>query len=80
MAVGPGSVMTASADWLRQFMMDLNDQVAPFHEWLAGQRAYFVGQGYTDDEARAMAAAEFVSVFGANITRTPPAEAASEEP
>jgi hypothetical protein len=51
-------------------LVELNAQVAPFHEFLAGQRAYFNSQGYTDDEARAMAAAEFVTVFGSSISRT----------
>jgi hypothetical protein len=53
----------------RSMLMSLTEQVEPFHEWLAGQRAYFLSQGYTDAEARAMAAAEFVIIFGANITR-----------
>lgn len=55
-------------------LMLLNEQVTPIHEWLEGQRAYFASQGYTDDEARAMAAAEFVFIFGSGITRTPRAE------
>lgn len=52
-------------------MLTLTDQVRPMHEWLAGQRAYFLSQGYTADESRAMAAAEFVSVFGAMIRPDP---------
>lgn len=51
----------------RRAMMHLNEQVTPFREWLAGHRAYFARQGYTADEARAMAAALFVTVFGARI-------------
>lgn len=53
-------------------LLAINEQIArhePFHEWLAGQRAYFAGQGYTDAEARAMSAAEFVCIFGAGIKR-----------
>ncbi|MFI5839444.1 hypothetical protein ACIA8K_06990 [Catenuloplanes sp. NPDC051500] len=60
----------SQVDAFRTMLLQLNGQVKPMHEWLAGQRAYFVGQGYTDDEARAMAAALFVSVFGTGITRT----------
>lgn len=56
-------------DAMRQVLLNLNAQVTPLREWLTGQRAYFLQQGYTDDEARAMAAALFVSVFGVNIAR-----------
>lgn len=59
------------ADNLRHVLLTFNEQARPFHEWLAGQRAYFTGQGYSDDEARAMAAALFVAIFGANIPRSP---------
>jgi hypothetical protein len=52
---------------LRQTLLTLNEQVKPIHEWLDGQRAYFLGQGYTADEARAMSAAEFVAIFGSQI-------------
>ena len=51
-------------------IMELSDTVAkPMHEWLAGERQYFLDQGYTDDEARAMAAATYVHVFGTLIHR-----------
>ncbi|MFI7608726.1 hypothetical protein ACIBTV_26760 [Micromonospora sp. NPDC049366] len=52
---------------LRLSMLLLAELVTPMHEWLAGQRAYFLGQGYTPDEARAMAAATYVAVFGQSI-------------
>ena len=63
-----------TADDLRHTMLYLNEQVSPIHEWLTGQRTYFTGQGYTDDEARAMSAALFVTVFGTHIRRTGSAE------
>lgn len=55
-------------------MLDLSAAVGPMHDWLAGQRAYFVGQGYNRDEATAMSAAEFVCIFGARIQRDDPVE------
>ncbi|MFF3867362.1 hypothetical protein [Micromonospora sp. NPDC001898] len=66
----------SQVDVFRGLLLDLNEQVKPMHEWLDGQRAHFLGQGYTDDEARAMAAAEFVMLFGGSISRTatPPPE------
>lgn len=51
-------------------LLDITEQVKPLHEWLDGQRAHFLSQGYTADEARAMAAAEFVLIFGSVINRT----------
>ncbi|GAA0528659.1 hypothetical protein GCM10010172_06570 [Paractinoplanes ferrugineus] len=62
---------TDATDALRQALLELNEQVKPMHEWLAGQRSYFLAQGYTDDEARAMSAAEFVTMFGTPINRRP---------
>lgn len=57
---------------MRGALLMLNEQVQPIHEWLAGQRQYFRDQGYTEPEARAMSAAEFVTVFGtAIVTATP---------
>jgi hypothetical protein len=37
------------------------------HEWLAAEVAYFEGQGFTCEQARAMAAATYVTVFGGGI-------------
>ena len=45
-------------------MLAVSETIAPMHDWLAGERAFFAGQGYTADEARAMAAATYVTVFG----------------
>lgn len=58
------------ADAIGQLLLGFNQMVQPIRDWLAGQRTYFRSQGYTDDEARAMAAALFVSVFGTGIHRT----------
>ncbi len=55
---------------MRQALLGFNEMVQPMHEWLDGQVSYFLGQGFTDAEARAMAAAEFVTVFGTAIPRT----------
>jgi hypothetical protein len=55
---------------LVSILMGLHEQVKPFHEFLQGQRQLLRDQGYTDDEARAMAAAVFVSLFGSHISRT----------
>lgn len=53
-------------------MLQLNEAVAPMHDWLLGERTYFVGQGYSPDEARAMAASTYVTVFGQKITTADP--------
>lgn len=55
------------ANKLRSNLLALGVAVAPLHEWLAGEVNYFLGQGFTEREARAMAAATYVSVFGANM-------------
>lgn len=54
----------AIIDQFRQVLITLNEQVKPMHEWLAGQRAYFLSQGYTPEEARAMAACTYTMIFG----------------
>jgi hypothetical protein len=55
------------ADMVRLALMATTDLVAPLHEWLAGEFAYFVDQGYTFEQARAMAAAEFMTAMGGRI-------------
>lgn len=52
------------ANRLRLNLMGLGVAVAPLHEWLAGELAYFRSQGYTDREAHAMAAATYLVIFG----------------
>lgn len=60
---------------MRLALLEIAEGVKPMHEWLAGQVAYFLAQGYTPAEARAMSAAEFVAVFGQAIPREIPPEA-----
>lgn len=47
--------------------MVMSDLTRPMKEWLAGELAYFLGQGYTVEQARAMAACEFTTAFGLRI-------------
>lgn len=54
-------------DPARLAMMGVAEQFAPIHELVLGEVAYFVRQGFTYEQARAMAAAEFTSTFGARI-------------
>lgn len=53
-------------------MMELAEQLAPIHEFAAGEVAYFLGQGFSPQEALAMTAAEFCTVFGTMIPRELP--------
>ena len=57
---------------LAEGMMELAEQLKPIHEFIAGQVQYFLSQGFTPQEALALTAAEFVTLFGTNITRTLP--------
>jgi hypothetical protein len=63
----PQSGTMGNADALRLVMMGITEMVAPWHEWLAGEVAYFVGQGHTYEQANAMAAAEYVTLLGMKI-------------
>lgn len=56
-----------SADRVRLALMGISDLVQPMHEWLDGECAYFVVQGYTIEQAHAMAAVEFTTAFGGRI-------------
>lgn len=60
------------AETLAEAMIELSVQVQPMHDWLTGQVAYFAAQGFTPQECLAMAACEFVSVFGTAIPRELP--------
>jgi hypothetical protein len=53
-------------------MMEIAAAMEPMHDFARGQVAYFLAQGYKPAEALAMSAAEFVSIFGANILRELP--------
>jgi hypothetical protein len=57
---------------LAEGMLELAQSIEPMHEFLAGQVAYFASQGFTPQEALAMAAAEFCCIFGTQIPRTLP--------
>lgn len=59
---------------LAEGMVQLAESIEPMHEFLAGQVAYFASQGFTAQECLAMAAAEFVTIFGVNIPRELPPE------
>jgi hypothetical protein len=60
-------------DSLRQQIRDLPDAVQEsvdtMHAWLNAERQHFTHQGYSDEQARAMAAATYVTVFGVTIRR-----------
>ena len=57
---------------LAEGMMALAEMIKPMHEFLAGQVEYFASQGFRPEEAMAMAAAEFCTVFGTMIPRQLP--------
>lgn len=57
-------------DRLRLAMMGIGEMIEPWHEWLAGEFAYYVRQGYTHEQARAMAASVFTTVVGSRIEPT----------
>lgn len=57
---------------LVEAMLQISGMVKPMHEFAAGQVAYFRSQGHTHQEALAMTAAEFVTVFGSAIPRELP--------
>lgn len=54
-------------DSLRLSMMRVAESCAPMHEFALGEVAYFVREGFTLEQSRAMAAAEFTSAFGLRV-------------
>ena len=54
-------------DDMRLALMDISEAVSPIREFVLGEIAYYEGQGFTKEQARAMAAAEFTSIFGLRI-------------
>lgn len=57
-----------AADRIRLIIMDMTEAlITPHREWLAGSVAYFLGEGFTEQQARAMAASEYVTVLGQRI-------------
>lgn len=65
------------AQAMRLGLMAVAEQLAPLHEFVAGEVAYYERQGFTPEQARAMVSAEFMTLFGAKI---PPIAPDSEEP
>ena len=61
-----------AAQAMAQGMIELAGMIEPMHEFVQGQVVYFLGQGFRPEEALAMAAAEFVTIFGTMIQRTLP--------
>lgn len=59
-----------SLDPVRLAAMAIAENYAALHDMISGEVAHFVRQGFTTEQARAMAAAEFVSTFGAAIGLT----------
>jgi hypothetical protein len=59
--------VSSESDALRLAMMGITEMVEPWHEWAVGEVAYYVRQGFTYEQARAMAAAEFVTLLGSRI-------------
>jgi len=61
-------------DLTRLAVMEIVDGLAPLREMVTGELAHFERQGFTKEQARAIVAAEFVSVFGTRIesAATPP--------
>jgi len=57
----------ADEDAMRLALMTLSESAAPIREFVLGEVAYYERQGFTVEQARAMAAAEFTSIFGLRI-------------
>lgn len=54
-------------DLARLAIMEMAEQLAPIHEFVTGEAAHYVRQGFTGEQARAIVAAEFSSIFGSRI-------------
>lgn len=52
---------------MRLALMAIADMFEPMHELVLGEVAHFQRQGFTIEQAHAMAAAEFVNAFGQRI-------------
>lgn len=57
-------------------LMAAGDLTGAMHSFLEGEHQYFLGQGYTEEQARAMAASVFTTFFGGKIDlpKTPDGE------
>lgn len=60
----------SSPDVMRLVLMQMAEDIKPIREFLMGEVSYFERQGFTKEQARALAAAEFTSVFGTRILPT----------
>lgn len=57
-----------TADAMRMALMEMSETlVVPWREWLAGAVVHFLGEGFTHEQARAMAASEYTTVLGSRI-------------
>lgn len=57
-----------SADRVRLILMDMGEAlITPWREWLAGAVAHFVNEGFTHEQAHAMAASEYSTLLGQRI-------------
>lgn len=65
----PDTEAPSSANQMRIILMGISEQMAPLHEWVTGEVAYFTGQGFTEEQARAMAAAEYVIALGGRSSK-----------
>ncbi len=54
-------------DAVRRGLLEITDGVRPLREFVLGEVAYYERQGFTMEQSRAMAAAEFTSIFGLRI-------------
>lgn len=59
--------MADAEDAMRLALMQMSESAAPIREFVLGEVAYYERQGFTREQARAMAAAEFISIFGIRI-------------
>jgi hypothetical protein len=54
-------------DPVRLAMMQIAESLAPIHELVDGEVAHFLRQGFTIEQAHALAAVEVVNAFGMKI-------------
>lgn len=59
--------MSEMADAMRLALMDIAEKLEPVHEFVLGGVAYYVRQGFTVEQAHAIAAAEYITIFGLRI-------------
>lgn len=57
-------------DAMRLMLIEMSDNIKPIREFLMGEVTYFERQGFTVEQSRALAAAEFTSIFGVRIRQS----------